>query len=319
MHLWDATNNAPANGAAPTGAYISFSLYFKSGNGNNLKVAYKEFDLVNTTTGDLPTKSVLTNEGLPASATDDGEYTVDFIKAITMENTFGLTTEGEAATTSQAYTDEDETGTAAFKFDNFATRTDTVGSTEVNAHEYYNDVKKLNYKRADSFVQATASANGYYVKTGDEYVVATGISSFAANTTYYTLSAGVYSKVADGTAFDEDETYYTYTPADYEAPETQPTSANFADGIYYTVASIADSYDGSVEYRTRDEQTPSTRTSVTSRGANAAAFNTAAYTIDADNILRVDYVIYLDGWDYQCFDACQGQTLTLAMTFRAIE
>lgn len=34
-----------------------------------------------------------------------------------------------------------------------------------------------------------------------------------------------------------------------------------------------------------------------------------------DNILAVRFDIYLDGWDIACFDACQGQTFTLALEF----
>ena len=34
-----------------------------------------------------------------------------------------------------------------------------------------------------------------------------------------------------------------------------------------------------------------------------------------DNILAVRFDMYLDGWDLACFDACQGQTFTLALEF----
>ena len=311
MKVWAADSNT-ATGNAPTGSYISFSLYFKSGNGNALKVSYKEFDLVNTTVGAaLPSKSVLTNDGLPTGATSSGTYTVDFIKALTMENKFGLTTEGDAGTSEQAFgTNVGDTDEAYFKFDNYATRTDTVASNSVNAHTYYNSVKQLNYKRADSF----DSSATYYTKSGDVYTVAS-ISAFAADTTYYTLANGTYTAVASTATFDENETYYTYTPATYTQAATQPTSTTFENDIYYVVAAIEERYDGSVEYRTSGE---TTRTSVTSKGANASAFNTNDFIIGtADKILRVDYVIYLDGWDYQCFDACQGQTLSLAMTFNS--
>lgn len=37
-----------------------------------------------------------------------------------------------------------------------------------------------------------------------------------------------------------------------------------------------------------------------------------------DPILAVRFDIYLDGWDKACFDACQGQTFTLAMEFGVI-
>jgi len=38
-------------------------------------------------------------------------------------------------------------------------------------------------------------------------------------------------------------------------------------------------------------------------------------TSAASDVLKVTFVIYLDGWDKACFDACQGQTFTLDMVF----
>ena len=34
-----------------------------------------------------------------------------------------------------------------------------------------------------------------------------------------------------------------------------------------------------------------------------------------DNILAIRFDVYLDGWDIACFDACQGQTFTIALEF----
>ena len=46
-------------------------------------------------------------------------------------------------------------------------------------------------------------------------------------------------------------------------------------------------------------------------GVTGAGSATAA----ASDVLKVTFVIYLDGWDKACFDACQGQTFTLDMVF----
>jgi len=37
----------------------------------------------------------------------------------------------------------------------------------------------------------------------------------------------------------------------------------------------------------------------------------------ASDVLKITFVIYLDGWDKACFDACQGQSFTLDMEFSA--
>jgi len=37
----------------------------------------------------------------------------------------------------------------------------------------------------------------------------------------------------------------------------------------------------------------------------------------ASSVLKITFVIYLDGWDKACFDACQGQSFTLDMEFTA--
>ena len=319
MHVWASDENATDSSNATSG-FISFSLYFKSGNGNALKISYKNFDLLNITDGNLPVKSVLSNNGLPTGATSNGEYSVNILKAITMENTFGLAVEGEANTTAQAFTNG-TTGTAAYQFAGgyVTAKSDTVGSNTVNAHQYYNDVKSLDYKRANTY-DANAT---YYTKANDTFTAATG---YVANTQYYTYTNGQYTLVAiaDATAYTTaggNDALFTRTEGQY----TQATVADQAAldaGIYYVVAAIETQYDGSVEYRTTGS---STRTAIsqTSNLNNAAqnitAINTNAFGIieNAEKILRVDYVIYLDGWDYACFDACQSQRISLSMEFQS--
>jgi len=288
VHKWDSANNKPLTSSATAGQagtaeatttagdYISFSLYFKSGNGNPLDVSYKTFTITNTTDGNLPTKSVLTSEGLTANSNVDGEYSVNFVKALTMENVYSVTTEATTGVAAHAQT----TGTSAYKFKTNSSKAATTDGQAVNAHTYYNNVK--------NFVQ-------YEITTDTDLV---------SGKTYYARSGA-------GTT----ESPYTY------APVAEPNVS--AIGTYYeAITSIEENYDGSVEYRTAGE---TTRQEANLTNLNTASFVAGDYTIggtagtESASILRVDYIIYLDGWDYFCFDACQGQTFTLEMTFKATE
>jgi len=324
IHAWAPDTNTPAEAAAPTSAYIQFSLYFKSGNNNALTVSYKNFDILNTTEGNFTTKSVLTNVGLPAAATQSGEYTVNLLKALTMENTFGNAYEGQAGSSAQDFTTTaDNLLKPAYEFETYATKADTVGNKDVNAHDYYNDVKQLNYKRATAFAANTT----YYVKTDDVYTAVATDASFNANTKYYEKTGTTYVEAtvtADNFATKK-AGLFTLTAGTYTQATTQPTADNFANGVYYYVASIENRYDGSVAYRTTNATDPRVEATIANLNSTAEgnqSINKLTIGGDAANssnvtILRADYVIYLDGWDFHCFDACQSQKVSIAMTFQS--
>ena len=237
--------------SAATGGYISFDLYFKSGNATDLTVQFKTFKLKNVTgitstqtTKVLPTKSALTsNVGTSGQSgfIDNGlgavgaSYSVDILRAMTMEISEGNTLEAVTGKTPAAPA---TTASTYYQFNGLASG-DNVG-TGYNAHKYYNAIL--------------------------------------------------------GTQ-------------------------------------ITDDADGSVEYRTSAETTPSTREELYGSSAKVNAETSActswaftnstgsgtAGTAGTDDtgvsILKVHFDIYLDGWDFACFDACQGQNITLDMVF----
>ena len=167
-HAWDAENNAPLTTDAATSAYIQFSLYFKSGSESDLKVNLTDFNFVETTTT-LPTKMVLSNDGL-AQTTAGSTYTCNFFRALTYVEEIGAST--EVASGSTATFDSGVTpNRIAYDMEELATNTDTL-ATGCNAHKYYNSVK------------------GLYALTAD--------TSITSGKTYYTFNSatGAYTAVA---------------------------------------------------------------------------------------------------------------------------
>ena len=112
-------------------------------------------------------------------------------------------------------------------------------------------------------------------------------------------------------------------------PKTDTVAGNTVNAhqYYNAVKQLTTTGDNPTGIDTTKDGSPvkrgETRTQVSALADFNADFNAAAYKIggtagtESTNILRVDYVIYLDGWDYHCFDACQSQTFTLAMDFKS--
>lgn len=188
-YLWDGSNNAVDTTEAATacgdegasGAYISFTLYFKSGSSQDLNVNVETITLKNTTgiTGDattpvLPAKTVLA-EGTGSTNTT---YTINMFRALKFTTLRENIKEVASTATANAALTAAATRTT-YKLDSLvAANSDsytTTGDKKSNAHTYYNNVKTLTGTDAidttkdgsekDTEVDFLAASTGFGVAT----------------------------------------------------------------------------------------------------------------------------------------------------------
>lgn len=161
---WDATNNAvsetaatPAtDGTTTGGAYLSFSMYFKSGSSDSLNVVSDATitAVANTKAGSLPAKSVLA----AGTGSSNDTYTIDMLRATNVVTTVGAAKEvASTSTTNAAFTTETPTRTA-YELDSYA-GADSYKDGESNAHTYYNNVKSLTGDDAIDATKKTGEAS----------------------------------------------------------------------------------------------------------------------------------------------------------------
>jgi hypothetical protein len=151
-YTWDASNNkvdttkatAATDGTTTGGAYLAFSMYFKSGSSQSLNVVSDATitAVANTKEGKLPAKSVLA----AGTGSQDDTYTVDMLRATNVVTKVGAAK--EVASTSETNADW-ATGVTptrtAYSLDSYA-KGDTFKDGSSNAHTYYNNVKTLTDK-----------------------------------------------------------------------------------------------------------------------------------------------------------------------------
>jgi hypothetical protein len=149
---WDAKENkesateaVAAQDGKNGGAYLAFSMYFKSGSANSLNVTVDgtATSVANTKAGALPAKSVLAK----GTGSTKDTYTIDMLRATNFVTSVGASTEiGVESTADQAPFNDKVTPTrTAYSLDSYA-ETDsftTSGTEKSNAHTYYNNVKSL--------------------------------------------------------------------------------------------------------------------------------------------------------------------------------
>jgi len=119
-----------------TSGFITFDLYFKSGNDSNLTVNVKQFNLTVANNNDYLAKSTLTTTGL---GNVGATYSANLLRALTMEMSIGNTKEAKSGKTPAA----PSTSTAsAYQFDSKASGDSLADSAAsgYNAHTYYNAV-----------------------------------------------------------------------------------------------------------------------------------------------------------------------------------
>lgn len=149
---WDASNNkvdttkatAATDGTTTGGAYLAFSMYFKSGSSQSLNVVSDATitAVANTKKGALPAKSVL---AAGTGSTED-TYTIDMLRATNVVTKVGAAKEVASSSETNADWATGVTPTrTAYELDSYA-ETDsftTTGDKPSNAHTYYNNVKSL--------------------------------------------------------------------------------------------------------------------------------------------------------------------------------
>ena len=294
FYAWNQAENKADASATQNVDYLAFDLYFKSGTTDSLNVFIKKFDLVNTTLASgLPSKIKLNNTGLPVAATT---YTVNMFRALTIDQNAFTTKERLTADAEYPETTAVAANTKVWDCQSLAPTTgasaDSLGeSTTYNAHQYYNAVKGL-YE--DSYAMANTTTTDDV--TGD--VTINDLASFAANTKYCTYNA---------------------TTREYVELTSEQVTAGPVEGTtYYIKTTTVNGIDESV---TNSETTRSDLYNTNAEGYNYTNWKlgvTGAGSTDsstASGALKVTFIIYLDGWDKACFDACQGQNFTLDMEF----
>lgn len=158
-------------GTSSSTGYISFDLYFATGALEAETVYVKEFSIANNKQDELPTKSVLTTDGLGSSwdATVNGTYAIDIRNALVVSTTICTIDEGTAGSTT----------TTHYGVEAQATSTDDDYEDGFNAHTYYNSVLGLTddaISETDNIEQvqlSTKSASNEAWSLGDAPVVST--------------------------------------------------------------------------------------------------------------------------------------------------
>jgi len=117
--------------------------------------------------------------------------------------------------------------------------------------------------------------------------------------TTYQLETNYHTK-AD--SLDSATSFNAHTYYDTIKGTTISEDAKATAGTSETAAQLAASTDGVF----------ATPISLGTTGAGAQTGD------NVDNVLAVRFDVYLDGWDTACFDACQGQTFTIALNFGVI-
>ena len=154
---------------------------------------------------------------------------------------------------------------------------------------------------------STATMGSTHTRTAysmDAFIETTDSLSSGCNAhKYYNSVKGLYELTSD-TAITSGKKYYTFNAATGAYTEvSSPVVADIA--TYYECTGIDMSKTNS-ETLTAYDTTASTR-AIGQTGAGSLT--------GMSPILMVQYTIYLDGWDQYCFDACQGQSFSLAMEF----
>ena len=114
----------------------------------------------------------------------------------------------------------------------------------------------------------------------------------------------------------------------YNADSYKSTDSLSTEGVTYNAHQYYNAVKGLASGDTGyidDTKTGSETTTALPKGADATGIisnwklgETGAGSIvstTASSVLKVTFVIYLDGWNKACFDACQNQSFTLAMEF----
>lgn len=297
FYAWDQESNEATVTTTENIEYFAFDLYFKSGTTDSLNVFMKKFDLVNTSADALDPKIKLNNIGLPVANTT---YTVNMFRALTIEQVAGNTTELLTAPSNdnRPAAPEDTTFVAWDCQSLVAADTDSLTSG-YNAHKYYNAVKGLyedTYTAANNYVD-----NPDYDSSNpaSEPKILQPLASFAANTKYCT---------------------YDSTAREYVELTAEQITAGPQAGVQYFIKTTEVS--GIDEERTNsieDNRASLKDTSAQNYDMTTWQLGVTGEGSDDDDVassvLKVTFIIYLDGWDLACFDACQGQSFTLDMEF----
>lgn len=142
INAWDIETAAPSTSTASSGAYISFSLWFRGIKGESgVNVNLKKLKLTNTT-GTLPAKDVLTTTGLGGvlwDATAAPTYTVNILRTLMIGYTVELGSPNDTDNDYQYAMNKvgiiDPEALCGAMNDTVASKT-----TDFNAHEYYKEV-----------------------------------------------------------------------------------------------------------------------------------------------------------------------------------
>ena len=155
--------------SASAGSYITFDLYFKSGNDSDLAVKFKEFSLSVANSTGYRAKSTLTTAGI---GNVGSTYSVNLLRALSMEMTESAALEGIGTSTAAIAAEDPNAVSTAYQFNGKASGDSFAGnySGAYNAHTYYNAVlgTSITEEVDGSIAYRTGSASGETFAPGND-------------------------------------------------------------------------------------------------------------------------------------------------------